>query len=204
MLKKYYFFGSGTVEFEDSKTVKELIQYAFEQFGYYEPAGMEIVTLFQCHHSQSNCGWFTRDTDRTCAEEIENCDELCFAYQMPGVFYFAEGGWGHHMPELGNHPIIPDPVELRIRFEDFDNTVVINGKYCFNDIIKYLKATQYITDHPMLLVNPVGIPDDPYYIGCSDALMQLNLADFLDRIEEYNDKRYPNHDRIYYEIFEIR
>lgn len=203
MIRSYSFFDGGTLEFEDSKTVKELIQYAFERFGYYEPAGMEIVTLFQCHHSQSYTGWFTTDTNRICAEEIENRDELCFGYQMPDVFYFAEGGWGHHMVKLGNHPIIPDPVALKIRFEDFDNTVVINGKYCFSDIIKYLKDSHYISGFSRLLVNPAGIPDGPYSIYPSDNIMQLKLVDFIDRIEKYNEKYYPNHDRIYYEIFEI-
>lgn len=126
MIQKYSFFNEDIIEFDDTRSVKELIQYAFEQFDYYEPAGMEIVTLFQCHHPQSDTGWFTIDTNRKCSDEIIDRNNLCFAYYMPNVFYFAEGGWGHHMIELGNHPNIPRPVALKIRFEDFDNTVIIN------------------------------------------------------------------------------
>ena len=88
-------------EFDDSKTVREMIQFAFDQLDYYEPAGMEIVTVFQCHHPKTSTGWFTRDTGRICAEEIINTDELCFAYQIPDVFYFAEGGWGASFDGFG-------------------------------------------------------------------------------------------------------
>ena len=49
-------------------------------FDYYEPAGMELVTIFQSHNSKTNVGWFTTDTSRSCEEEIEDTDWLCFAY----------------------------------------------------------------------------------------------------------------------------
>ena len=42
MIQKYSFFNEDIIEFDDTRSVKELIQYAFEQFDYYEPAGMEI------------------------------------------------------------------------------------------------------------------------------------------------------------------
>lgn len=206
MIRRYTFFvdGQKTLEFDDSKTVKELIEYAFNVFEYYEPAGIGLVTLFQCHHSKSYTGWFTRDTNSICADEIENPDELCFAYQLPDVFYFAEGGWGHHMIELGNHPPIPNPVAIKIRFEDFANTVVINSQYSFYDIISFLTNTHYISNCRRVLVNPVGIPNGPYSIRLDDDILQLNLKDFLDEIEMLNNQYYPNHGFIYYEEFEIR
>jgi len=55
MIQKYR-FSDGIVEFEDSRTVRELIEFAFNQFDYYEPFGIEIVTLYQCHHPKSNYG----------------------------------------------------------------------------------------------------------------------------------------------------
>ena len=116
MIKNYTFFDGGTISFDDEKKVKELIRYAFDEFDYYEPIGIEYVTIFQCHHSKTNTGWFTKDTNNSCCDEIENPDELCFAYYVPEVFYFAEGGWGHHMRELGNHPEIPNPVDIKLRF----------------------------------------------------------------------------------------
>ena len=49
ILKKY---SEHSLEFEDSKTVKELIEYAFEKFDYYEPFGMDSVTVFQMSSSR--------------------------------------------------------------------------------------------------------------------------------------------------------
>ena len=205
--KKNDFFDDGKLEslrFDDSKTVKELVQYAFDQFDYYEPAGMEIVTLFQCHHSKSNNGWFIRDTNRICAEEIEDGSGLCFAYHMPDVFYFAEGGWGNHMINLGNHPVIPNPVSLNLHFEDFKNTVVINGKYCFNDIIKFLQDTEYISERcHKLRILPIGIEGKPYEIPFSDSIMRINLTEFENKLQAYNDKYLPKHGVIYHEDIEI-
>lgn len=204
MIQKYKFEGENDfIEFDDSKSVKELINYAFDKFDYFEPAGIEIVTLFQCHHPNSSTGWFTTDTSKKCSEEIINREGLCFAYYMPNVFYFAEGGWGHHMIELGNHPIIPNPVAIILRFEDFNNTVVINSKYCFYDIIRLLTDTHYVSDCHGVLVNPVGIPDGPYSIRLDSNLLQLNLKDFLKKIDTLNDQYYPNHGFIYHEVFEI-
>lgn len=203
MIREYSFSGEGTLKFDDSKTVRELIEYAFEEFEYYEPAGMETVTLFQCSHSQTNVGWFTQDTSRRCADEIENCKHLCFAYQMPGVFYFAEGGWGHHMIELGNHPVIPDPAAITIRFDDFRNTVVINGNYCFNDIVRYLKKTGYISeDCSRLRVFLVGT-GEAYFIPFSDSIMEIPLSDFEEKISEYTHQRGLDHSPISYEEIEI-
>ncbi len=203
MIREYSFSGDGTLKFDDSRTVRELIEYAFEEFGYYEPAGMETLTIFQPSHSRTNNGWFTQDTNRRCADEIEKCKHLCFAYQMPGVFYFAEGGWGHHMIELGNHPVIPDPVAIMIRFDDFRNTVVINGNYCFNDIIRYLKKTGYISeDCSRLRVLLVGT-GEAYSIPFSDSIMQIPLRYFEEKISEYTDQRYPGHGMVYHEEIEI-
>lgn len=205
MIKTYSFITDNiTFDFDDSRTIRELIDHAFNQFDYYEPAGMEIVTLFQCHHSKTSTGWFTTDTSRKCADEIENADELCFAYYMPGVFYFAEGGWGHHMIELGNHPIISHAVDIKIRFDDFRNTVVINGEYCFNDIVSYLKKTEYIPeDSSRLLVHLIGTSDGSYEIPFSDAVMYIPLSDFQNKIEEYTDKCFPDHGFIYHVEIEI-
>lgn len=183
MLREFSFFNEEEITFDDSGSVRELVEYAFEVYDYYEPLGMDVVTVFQPHHSGSSEGWITTDTSRSCAEEIENPRRLCFAYHMPGVFYFAEGGWGHHMPTLGNHPDIPDAVSLNIRFDDFKNTVVINGRYCFEDIIDTLKRTGYIDhDRDYLTVLAMG-SGEAYNIPFSDPLMKVPLTDFVQRIE---------------------
>ncbi len=190
MMQTYCFFDGGEVEFDDRKSVKELIEFAFDTFDYYEPMGMEIVTLFQAHYPDSNTGWFTTDVTRLCAEEIKNPRELCFAYHMKNVFYFAEGGWGHHMPDLGNHPKIPHAVSLHLRFEDFRNTVIINGSYCFEDIIRVLQKTEYIDDSCRFIqVIPIGCADKSYLIPLSDPIMKLRLTELEKALDKYNAER---------------
>ena len=190
MIQKYMFCDGGTLEFDDSKSVKELIEYAFDTFGYYEPMGMDIVTLFQAHHPNTNTGWFTTDTTLRCADEIKNRDWLCFAYHLPNVFYFAEGGWGHHMKELGNRPSIDNEVSLTIRFDDFKNTVIVNGKYTFNDIINLLKRTEYISDDCRCVeVIPVGCARKAYALSFEDPIMKVHLSKFEKILEQYNSER---------------
>lgn len=205
MKQEYTFFNDGTIVFDDTRSVKELIAHAFEMFDYYEPFGMDIVTLFQCHHPNTSTGWFTTDVNMSCADEIKNPGELCFAYHLPDVFYFAEGGWGHHMKKLGNHPIIPNAVELKLRFEDFNNTVMMNGTYCFMDIIRELNRVGYISDDcKCVKVLLVGC-GKKYSISFSDPIMKLPLTDFVSKIQEYHAvyTKLGENDFVYYEVFEI-
>lgn len=189
MKREYSFFDGGKIVFDDEKSVRELIAFAFDTFGYYEPMGMGVVTLFQAHHPDTNTGWITTDTALPCRDEIKNPDELCFAYHMPGVFYFAEGGWGHHMPHLGNHPHIDNAVSLTLRFEDFDNTVVINGSYTFRDVLRTLQRTEYIdSDCSRIRVGLIGCPDGNYTIYFSDPILDRPLTDFMDIIEKRNQE----------------
>ena len=179
MIRKYTFFDGGTVEFEDSGTVRALIAHAFEEFGYYEPLGMETVTVFQSHHSAGSTGWFTKDVDRTCAEEIENPEDLYFACHIPGVLFYAEGGWGHHMAALGNCPELPCPVSLRFRQEDFDHTLVMNGNLPLGQILEMLRQAEYLPeDGKGLTVRAVNPWQPPYEIGLEDPVLALPLGEF--------------------------
>ena len=184
MKRSYTFFDGGTIEFDDRKSVKKLLEHAFEAFGYYEPLGMDIVTVLQCHHPKTKTGWFTTDTNLKCVSEIKNPDELCFAYHVPNVFYFAEGGWGHHMTELGNHPVIENPVVLHLRFEDFNNTVVINGKYSFRDIIDLLKRTDYISPLAAALTVQTVDGESTERIPFSDPRLETDLQTFSANLPE--------------------
>ncbi len=190
MIQKYNFFDGGEIEFDDKRSVKELIAYAFETFEYYEPMGMDIVTLFQGHHPDTNTGWFTTDVSLSCAEEIKNPEELFFAYHLENTFYFAEGGWGHHMSELGNHPAIDNAVSLTLRFDDFRNTVIINGAYTFDDILNLLRRTEYIDgDCNFVEVMPIGCAMKSYLIPFSDPIMTAKLMDFKTILDKYNAER---------------
>ena len=205
MIRTYRFFPGETVEFDDSKTVRELIQFAFDQLGYEEPAGMELVTVFQTVYAGSSFGWFTQDTSRICAEEIENPTQLCFAYHLPDAFYFAEGGWGHHMIRLGNHPNISNPVACTLRLEGFgENTVIINGKYAFCEIVEYLKKTGYLPEGSrQLMVHPFG-SSHSLSVPFSDPMMALPLGEFEVCIENRLKDVYPDYDRASYMVYELQ
>ena len=205
MKKIYTFFDGGTIRFDDQNSVKELLEEAFQSFGYYEPFGMEYVTVFQAHHPETTTGWFTTDINLKCADEIKNPHELCFAYHMPGMFYYAEGGWGHHMKSLGNHPHIPNAVSLNLRFEDFDETVVINGDLCFREILSTLQNTGYTSVSVRYIqVLLSGIAGANYLISSSDEILELPLRDFLEEIR-IRSKRIEEErgGHIYHEIFKL-
>lgn len=190
MKQSYTFFDGGKIEFDSERSVRELVAYAFDTFGYYEPAGMELVTLFQGHHPDTNTGWITTDLSLKCADEIKDRDNLFFAYYLPNVFYFAEGGWGHHMPFLGNRPHIDDAVSISLRFEDFENTVVVNGKYTFNDIISFLKRNEYIDDICSgVIAIPIGCATKSYRIPFTDPIIKQPLKEFTVTLEKYNSER---------------
>lgn len=180
MIKEYHFFGEELIKFDDSKTVKELVEYAFDEFGYYEPFGMDTVTVFQCYHSKSSNGWFTQDPLRLCKNEIENRDELCFAYYIPGFLYYAEGGWGHHMPSLGNHPEFSHPIPLKLKFEEFDHTVVFEGTHAFREVLDVLEKVGYI-EKPIsqITVQVLAYPKANYvkFIESCDPVLDAPIID---------------------------
>lgn len=180
MIRKYRFDSEEPFEFDDSKTVKELVEYAFEKFDYYEPFGMNTVTVFQCSHSGSNEGWFTTDTSRRCADEIEDCENLCFAYNIPRDFYYAEGGWGHHMKSLGNHPILQNPVSLKLKFDDFVNTIVFRGTMTFNEVIDRFVKAGYIERPDRITVKMPSLQNSTYstYISIDDEIIGAPLTEF--------------------------
>ena len=189
MIQKYHFCDGGTIEFDNTRSVKELIAFAFDAFDYYEPMGMDVVTLFQPHHPSTETGWFTTDVSLSCAEEIKEPENLCFAYHLPNVFYFAEGGWGHHMSRIGNRPIIENEVSVTLRFENFNNSVIINGKYTFTDVLDFLKKTNYIDNHDKFVeVIPIGCADKSYKISFYDPIMMVCLSEFYEKLEDYNSE----------------
>lgn len=181
MIKTYKFFGENPLEFEDTKTVKELLEYAFEEFGYYEPFGMDKVTVFQAYHPSGNYGWFTCDTTRKCSDEIKNRNELCFAYYIPDFLYFAEGGWGHHMKELGGHPEFSNPVSIKLRFEDFNHTVVFEGTHSFREVLNLLKRVGYIDESiERIIIHVCAYPNSYYtqYLDCHNSILDAPMVEF--------------------------
>jgi hypothetical protein len=84
------------------------------------------------------------------------------------------------MKELGNHPILENPISLNLRFEGFNNTVVIAGKYTFWDIIGLLKKHEYIPENAShLLIHQINPYKPPYIINFKDKIIKLKLSDFI-------------------------
>lgn len=188
-MRQYTFFDGGAVEFDEKKSVRELIEYAFDSFDYYEPLGIDAVTVFQPNCSKTSTGWFTTDVTLSCEEEIGDSSNLCFAYHIPNVFYFAEGGWDSHMLDLGNHPKIDNAIDIDIRLDGKENTVVINGSYSFNDIVKKLKSVDYISsklNHVNVFYKGSNLQFDKIYF--SDELLDLPLTKLKEIIRQRAEK----------------
>lgn len=176
MIREYNFRGEIPLKFDDNKTVSELIKYAFDKFGYYEPLGMDCVTVYQCRRP-----YFVLDTSRLCCEEIEMPQDLCFAYYIPGFLYYAEGGWDDKMSELENHPVFNHPVSLNLQFFDFDNTVVFEGTHTFREVINLLKKVEYIDDTIQdIKVHVMAYPKPDFikHIDLSDPILDAPMIEF--------------------------
>lgn len=182
MVRTYTFFDRDavgeSVEFDDSGTVRKLVGHAFEELGYYEPFGMDTVTVYQGRFPYAH---FTLDTERTCREEIQDPGHLCFAYHVPGLLYYAEGGWGHHMHELPNHPAFRQPVSLKLKFEKFDHTVVFEGTRSFREVLDLLMKVGYVDKSISRIKVWVMRDQEPNYtryLGLHDSILYQPMTAF--------------------------
>lgn len=165
MNKLYKVFGMEPIVFDDRKPVKELIKFVFDQGDYYEPAGMNIVTLYDASSYH-----VITDTTMPCYKAFSSQGNmghgnngLCLAYYLPNRFFYAEGGWGKHMIEMDVVENISDPVAVEFRFTDFKNTVVLNGNLTIRQIYNYLLKTTYIEESETVFKfyqkDGYGLPD---------------------------------------------
>ena len=120
-----------------------------------------------------------------------------------------ERGEKYHMRELGNHPEIPNAVEIILRFTDFYNTVVINGKYCLNDIVHFLKKSEYISAASKMIRiiavyrNLSSYLHNSYIIPLSDPIMNVKLSDFDEEILKYHSQYLETTNYLYHYIIEF-
>ncbi|MGN1019486.1 MAG: hypothetical protein ACI4O7_03855 [Aristaeellaceae bacterium] len=120
---------------------------------------------------------------RKCCDAISNPNDLCLAYHMPGVFYYAEGGWGHHMKSIGNHPALENPVSFMLVMEDFRNTVVAAGSCRLGDMVRLLQDNDYIPrDTQRIIVDFIGALNDRWSIPLIDARMTQSIRDVMQYI----------------------
>lgn len=148
MKRNYKFFDMGTVEFDDENSVESLVEFVFYHFDYYEPAGMDIVTVYDAtqHH-------VVIDKKRKCKDElVVGNNGFCIAYFFRNKFFFAEGGWGHNMIQMDAVQYIENPISVQLRFHDFKNTVVINGNVTLEEIYNFLYKSNYISQEQSAFV----------------------------------------------------
>ena len=142
MERLYHFFDMEDVVFDDERTVKELMERVFEESGYYEPMGMDIVTVYDASKY-----YVVTDTSKKCKDELNPSGRNGFAvaYLKKDKFFFAEGGWGHHMIDMNAARLIGNPINIRVVFDDFKNSVVVNGNLTLGEIYAFLCDTTYIS-----------------------------------------------------------
>lgn len=130
-IRNYRFYNASPVEFDSTKTVKELVDYVYMHNSEKRIFPMDSVTVFQMRSPKSPYGWLTTDLSRTCRKEIQNPHWLCFAYYVPQLFYFVEGGCGHYTKRLGNHPVFAHPVDVHVHLDDeklSTDEIIVNGQ----------------------------------------------------------------------------
>ena len=142
MERLYRFFDMEDVLFDDERSVKELMEYVFEKSDCYEPMGMDIVTVYDASKY-----YVVTDTSKKCKDELDPSGGNGFtvAYLKEDKFFFAEGGWGHHMIDMNAVKLIGNPINIRVVFDDFKNSVVINGNLTLGEIYAFLCDTTYIS-----------------------------------------------------------
>ena len=140
-MKTYKVFGVGEVEIDEDKTIAELVETAFVLYDYWEPAGLELVTIYDAENFN-----IVLDRNMTC-KEAGLGKLLCIAYFKPNVFFYVEGGWGHHMIQMNAAKYIEDPVSFKLIFDDFNGSPVINGNITLRQIFAFLADAGYIDEN---------------------------------------------------------
>lgn len=138
-MKEYNFFDTEekiSILFDENKTISDLINAVFEKYDFYEPNGIECVTVYdmQGYHVVTN-------RMHTLAEEHLS-SELCFAYYLPGEFLYVEGGWGHHMIQMDACRSIKEPLmfEIEINKNTTKRNMVCSSEFTVQQLYNGLVA----------------------------------------------------------------
>ena len=175
-MQLYEIFDVGEIEFDENKTIAELVETAFEEYGYWEPAGMDMVTVYDIKSYR-----MILDRNSTCLEAGIG-DWLCIAYYKPNMFYYVEGGWGHHMIQMNAVDMIESPVSFQLRFGEFVGSPVINGNITLTSMFNFLKEADYIDeDCNTLIVYEFDEYHSEKRINGTAKIRKLNIKDVLIR-----------------------
>lgn len=114
MIKTYTFFNIRKkieIDFDENRTVKELISAVYEKYGFEAKHGLDVVTIYDMKN-------YHVVTNRKNTLKKENVSSgLCFAYFKKGEFLYVEGGWGHHMIKMDAVSQIKEPFMFYMSFD---------------------------------------------------------------------------------------
>jgi|GEM_PF-4202739 len=113
-------FDQDPIDVDEDITVGELSQKLVDEVGLWVDDA-RYATLYDSESDHVCC-----DPDRRVGDEIKGSDVFP-AYVIPGVFYFVEGGWGKRMLEMDCRDLVPEPMCIRVVFDEFDHFLVVNG-----------------------------------------------------------------------------
>ena len=85
------------------------------------------------------------------------------------------------MCELPNHPVFNNPVSLKIKFEDFNHTVVFEGTHSFREVINLLKQVGYIDESiEKIKIQVSAYPKPSYtkYIDWYNSILDAPMIEF--------------------------
>ena len=138
MNQVYSIYDMPQIIFDDELTIEELISFAYKKVHCYEPAGLDIVTLFDIVDKR------VLDKKKKCKDEINKNSKLYLTYIMKDKFFFIEGGWGQALMEEIGYYYIEEVTSIRFHLEDLEGVVALNYNLPLEDIYNYLLKLTYI------------------------------------------------------------
>ena len=106
------------------------------------------------------------------------------------------------MTDLGNHPVIPDPISLKLKFDDFNNEVVINGNYTLGDVIGFLSKNDYISGACQIKVLGIGTGKS-YFMDADDPVVLKSIKTLKDSLNKAYEERFGNAENVSYFTIEF-
>lgn len=70
---------------------------------------------------------------------------------------------------------------MKIRFEDFNHTVVFEGSHSFREVLKLLKQVGYIDESiERIKIQVLAYPNSNYikYLNCHDSILDTPMIEF--------------------------
>ena len=175
MKRQYRFFDMEAVAFDDEGTVSELIRHVLMQSDRDVPMGLDSVTVYD---AGQYC--VVTDTSQKCKNVLEPLGNngFCLAFCKQGKFFFAEGGWGHHMMELCPPQAVEDPVSVTLAFGNFKSSIVINQGVTLGEMFVFLRDMGYITpaECRFLVGERLCPPQKEYDARTRDGALSLREA----------------------------